>query len=229
MENKELYVPRTDHSDALYRAVIGHALDGAHLIADVGAGDSNFADRARSRGQDVIRFDAQYGKIPPEGIADYFVADARNMSNVPDEKFDAVVSVLMMQHLEHDNGDVTAALEEMIRITKTANFGDNNVGNILVYPVWRPKEISLIIEKLFPRSAVVGYAENNNAFDDLPEEYRHQTLQIRKTALLTPEIAHELCSLIESTKALKKPTTPSDMGRRAIIRLTGKTKRSLSK
>ena len=229
MKNPEL-APRTDHGYTLYKAATGDMLDAAYTIADIGAGNSDFADKANALGHNVMRFDAQYIDNPPKGNANFMVADARHLDTVSNEVFDAVVSVLMMQHIEHGNGDVASAIEEMLRITKTPSVdNDTSAGTILIYPVWNREKLDRIIKKDFASHASIGYADDPEVFDRLPEEYRHPTLLIRKTTGLTQAMIDHLCDSIESSKALDKPRTSADIARRAIMRLTGNTERSISR
>lgn len=217
--------PRTNHTEELYRAAFGENLKGAQTIADIGAGKSDFALHA-PEGKRIVRVDAQYDTHPPEG-EDYIAARAQDMSIIPDESFDATVSVLMMQHIPHGNGDVAQAISEMVRITKPYNPDNPDAGKVSIYPVWNKKAMEKALRP-FADVAHVGYASFDE-MENMTAEYINPTLMIARTEALTPGRLHDLANAIEASKAFKRPPSLGQVVRRLVIRKTGKTERDTSK
>lgn len=230
MQKSPEYAPRTLHGYRLYEAAFGDAIKDAKTIADVGAGDSNFARTIEQRypGKEVWRFDAQYQGDPPTG--DRFEdADARHLDGVPDEAFDLALSAFMFQHITHGNGDAARAMMEMIRITKTADPKDDSRGNIMIFPVWRYDRLrELLVDNFSDDIAMVGYPEIDALHNVDKRLGDKRTLLIRKTPHLTAEKAQRLTSMIEFSRVLDRRETPVTLGRRALIVMTGNTHRHTS-
>ena len=228
MEKTPESAPRTNHGYELYAAAFGDIVTGAQTIADIGAGDSNFAAtvEAHAPSKSVWRFDAQYAFDPPVG-EQAVAADARDLDMVPDEAFDASLSAFMFQHFTHGSGDVAKAIKEMVRVTKTATPRDVTKGNVAIYPVWNEADLSsLLLQKGFSDNEVgIGYP-TEDGLGRIDRRLKMPTLVIRKTDNLTPEKLHELAALIELSGALNKAETPITLGRRALMTLTGRTRRN---
>lgn len=221
-------VPRTANGYDLALAAFGPRMSESLSVADIGAGDSTVAEKLMSFGCDVVRYDAQYADNPPQGCAPYEAADVRDLRDlVADETFDTTISSCMMQHLQHGNGDASRAIQEMIRITKKQH-ADNTMtsGNIMIYPVWRPKKLELILERDFKEGfAQIGYIHPNMSerFKD-PNGVPRMTLLIQNTSKLTEGKRRDLGDAIEASCALKKTPGPRDFGNMVRIAMTGNTK-----
>ena len=229
MEKTPESAPRTNHDYELYAAAFGDIITDAQVIADIGAGDSNFAEtvEAQAANKTVWRFDAQYATDSPAGER-AVSADARQLDMVADDTFDASVSAFMFQHLTSDNGDVARAIKEMVRITKTAEPRDMTKGNIAIYPVWNEADLmeQLAASGLNDDKAVdIGYP-TEGGLKRLDKRLHMPTLVIRKTDSLTPERTEAIATLIEESRVLHKAETPITLGRRALMALTGRTRRN---
>ena len=218
------HAPRTNHSADLYHAAFGDNLNSVVTIADIGAGDSDFALNA-PEGKQVVRVDAQYEARPPEG-SDYIAAHAQDMSMIPDGSFDATISVLMMQHIPHGKGDVAKSISEMVRITKPYNSENPDAGKVSIYPVWNKKAMEKALRP-FADVAHVGYA--NDDMENLPDEYLMPTLMIARTEALDEDRLQGLANAIEASGSLKRPPSLRQLARRALIRRTNNTHRNVSK
>jgi SAM-dependent methyltransferase len=225
--------PRTDHGYGSYEGAFGDIIGDARTIADVGAGDGTFAKEAAWRGKDVLRIDPTYAAQPPQG-GNYLAADARDMSEVPDDSFEVAVSAYVLQHIEHGNGDAANVVKEMVRITERTDRVNGDKGYVAIFPVWRPERLR---EQLalgnFSDVAAVGFlggrgAEDTDAHPVGRLERRNlPTLVIRKTAALTDERLGELADAIERSRGLTKKRTLGDMARKAIISTTGENRLSI--
>jgi hypothetical protein len=225
------FAARTDHGYGLYEGAFGELITGPQTIADIGAGDSGFAEEAMRHGKQVLRIDPLYAKHPPKGGDNYLAADARYMPEVPDESFETVLSSLMFQHVEHGNGDVTKIIQEMIRIAETTDERRGYKGFIAIFPVWRPEVLK---EKLqqgnFGDVAAVGFLGGRGVDDaDARSVGRLQrknmpTLVIRKMTDLTQDRQAALATTIEHSRGLMKKQTLGDLARRAIISTTGENR-----
>ena len=229
MEKTPESAPRTNHDYELYAAAFGDIITDAQVVADIGAGDSPFAQKHEQRmpGKTVWRFDAQYASDPPLGER-AVAADARRLDMVADDTFDASISAFMFQHITHGHGDVALAIKEMVRITKTAEPRDMTKGNIAIYPVWDEADLmeQLAASGLNDDKAVdIGYP-TEGGLKRLDKRLNMPTLVIRKTDNLTPERTAAIATLIEECKVLNKAETPITLGRRALMALTGRTRRN---
>lgn len=225
----EFYTPHTDHGYPLYKMIVGRYIDGATKIADIGAGASNFAQVVEQRdGKQVDRFDAQYDVHSPEGER-AFTADVRDLRDVPDNQYDLTISILMMQHLNHGNGDAAKALSEMVRITQPAeDIADQTHGTVIIYPVWREKAARKLIEENFSDVAAIGYEDYEGLESaEGKGEYLKPALMIKKTPALTPERLQALAQAVEETRMLQDKPTPRQMARKAFMRLGAGTRRSV--
>lgn len=227
LASPELSAPNTNHGYMLYKMVGGRFIEGATKIADIGAGNSDFAHVAEGKdGKQVDRFDAQYDIHPPEGERAY-TADVRDLQGVEDETYDTTISMLMMQHLRHGTGDVVSAIKEMVRITKTTEDAtDPTHGTVLIYPVWRKKEIEKTIKERFSDVASIGYEDYEGLETaEARGEYCKPALLIKKTPSLTPERLEALAQIVEETKALQDKPTLRSMARKASILMGAHTTR----
>jgi hypothetical protein len=230
MEKTPESAPRTNHDYELYAAAFGEIITDAQVIADIGAGDSNFAEtvEAQAANKTVWRFDAQYKDTPAAGERTV-AADVRQLDMVQDDTFDASLSAFMFQHITHGHGDVALAIKEMVRITKTAEPSDKTKGNVAIYPVWGDgADLMRLLadEGLNDDNAVaIGYP-TAGGLKHLDRRLNMPTLAIKKTDNLTPERVEAIAKLIESTKVLHKTETPITLGRRALMALTGRTRRN---
>ena len=229
MEKTPESAPRTNHDYELYAAAFGDIVTDAQVIADIGAGDSNFAEtvEVQTFNKTVWRFDAQYKDNPAAGER-AVAADARRLDMVQDDTFDASLSAFMFQHITHGHGDVALAIKEMVRITKTADPHDMTKGNIAIYPVWDEAGLMTeLAEKGLNDDGAVGIGyPTAGGLNYLDKRLNMPTLVIRKTDNLTPERTAAIAALIESAKVLHKAETPITLGRRALMALTGRTRRN---
>lgn len=215
-ESTPRVIERTAHDYELYKAAFGQVIDNDQIetIADIGAGDADFAYRTGLEGKMVSRIDADYAKTPPEG-GDWYPYDATDMSNVPDNQYDAVISSFMMQHMS--SLDQERAIEEMVRISKS---GESNKGLIGIFPVYKPKKLAhLLAESGFTDALEARVVGNWSRFSDSSIELRrlgYDTLWIHKRDSLTLERTHEIAQIVGESGALYRRTTPGDLARRAF-------------
>lgn len=227
MQKSPELAPRTTHGVGLYLGAFGEALHLAKNIADIGAGSSSFAQKFEvwNPGTEVWRYDAQYGDRLPDGDR-WAAADVRNLDMVPDDTFDATVTTFMFQHLTHGNGDTAQAVKEMVRITKRVeDVNDVQAGNVMIFPIWKPEVMRKLLENFDNNIARMGYPDPDKLREYGEQMGDKETLLIRKTPLLTPDILDQLAHMIEESKALTKRETIVSLGRRTLIALTGNSMR----
>lgn len=205
-------IPRTDRSAACYELAFGPAIGRAQSIADVGAGDSDFANVQRAQGVDTMRIDMQYANDPPEGEAPWVSADITEGLPIADEQYAVTVSAWMFQHL-HQPGSISKAIQEMIRITKTdAVPSDRPNGQIHIYPVYNDAVVTRALEAL-PGGlygSVVGLSGASNEAELSRRDEPMHTLLLYKSPQLTKEVAVQIADAVEASGALlaPRPTPP---------------------
>ncbi len=131
-------IERTNHTAVLYNEAFGRVINSPQVnsILDVGAGDSDFAQKRRdNNGQQVIRLDADYGRSAPQG--DDWLSDQAEKMSLADSTVDVAISAFMMQHLSAE--EQAAAITEMLRVTKPHETGDT--GLVGIFPVYRTKKL----------------------------------------------------------------------------------------
>lgn len=214
--------PRTNHSFSLYRGAFGEAPLETGLLLDLGAGDSEFSRIAKEQHEvKVVALDPQYASLGTE-YRPAVAADGRALPFTNDS-FDGVVNVLMMRQLPHNDGSISEAIKEMIRVTKPIESLEQE-GTINIFPVYRPdrKGVLKYFLDLEDKIADVSYPNFDYLTANHPR-FVYPTLRIAKRAATPPEYYHELAHAIEESKILKPYPGIKQLGRSVHTLLTGKT------
>ncbi|MDP4038627.1 MAG: class I SAM-dependent methyltransferase [bacterium] len=161
-------IVRSNRDLEVYKRLFGESLGKKEeLILDIGAGDSPMADEIATLSDHkakVVRLDAGYSIVPPEGEAQTVAADATKIP-FADESFDRVVSLMMLPHLGPEKGaDVMA---EVLRVLKTN-------GQALLYPTRPFKRVQTELaqkEKYKPKlttfpTLVITKPDDFNSWDE---------------------------------------------------------------
>jgi len=212
------------HTTAVYEAAYGELItDGtAHVIADVGAGDSPFGPDYEQRGRIVYRLDAHYADhMPPCANERSIAAAIQHGLPLADGVVDRAVSAFLFQHLlAEDRGP---ALREMLRITKP---GD---GYVAIFPVFRPRVIEAVVNGgRFGLDVAIGYPGDEGEL--VQRKLGYPTLVLRNTTGLSTADESgrapldRLIDALDETQALQPRPTLGKLLRKMRMRRTGDTR-----
>jgi 2-polyprenyl-3-methyl-5-hydroxy-6-metoxy-1,4-benzoquinol methylase len=98
-------------------------------VLDVGAGEGYFAQLARDRGCEVEACDYQPQLFKVPGVR-FHKADLNEAIPLPDESFDCVVSIEVLEHVENH----TRFMQELVRVTRKGGTIILTTPNVLSIP-----------------------------------------------------------------------------------------------
>lgn len=217
--------PRTNHSNSLHIGAFGERLEVADIVLDVGAGDSEFAECRRRIARRVISLDPQYAIEAPANSKDAVAGDGRSLP-LRDEVVDATISMLMMRQLPHGSGDISSAIGEMIRVTKSfSSYG--HAGTVSIFPVYHPERAQWCQDDSISGLVDIGYPNYDYLSAHHPR-FVYPTLTLYKKPGIDPCAYADIAEQVENSEILRPDRGVGYLARAAYTLVTGKTRFRLS-